>query len=154
MTDGRRIPAQPGSQRAVSRRPDRQACRTGDGISYLGYGQPVGTDVLGEFGCTKPLEMFVQVLDRPAPAPVLSSQTAPGQPPPHSRRLSQQGEMAHREAILPQGADDLPDTLTWNWLTAALVRSLPGDWWYPGGQGHGVATTTATPRPHPRYPLT
>ncbi len=64
----------------------------------------------------------------------------------------------HREAILPQGADDLPDTLTWNWLTAALVRSLPGDWWYPGGQGHGAATatatTTATPRPHPRYPLT
>jgi len=42
------------------------------------------------------------------------------------RRLSQQGEVVHREAILPQGADDLPDTLTWNWLTAALLRSLPG----------------------------
>jgi len=28
------------------------------GISYLGYGQAVGVDVRGEFGCTKPLEMF------------------------------------------------------------------------------------------------
>jgi hypothetical protein len=127
MTDGRRIPAQRGSQRAVSRRPDRQACRAGDGISYLGYGQAAGADVPGEFGCTKPLEMFAQVPGRPAPALDLSSQTAPAQPPPHGRRLSQQGEVVHREAILPQGADDLPDTLTWNWLTAALLRSLPGD---------------------------
>jgi len=126
MTDGRRIPAQRGSQRAISRRPDRQACRAGDGISYLGYGQAASADVLGESGCTKPLEMSAQVLDRPAPAPGLSSQTAPAQPPPHGRRLSQQGEVVHREAILPQGADDLPDTLTWNWLTAALLRSLPG----------------------------
>src|SRR5450755_5043868 len=109
MTDGRRRPAQPGSQRAVSRRPDREACRAGGGISYLGYGQAVGVDMLGEFGCAKLLEMFAQVLDRPAPAPGLSSQTAPGQPPPHGRRLSQQGEVVHREAVLPQGADDLPE---------------------------------------------
>jgi hypothetical protein len=73
MTDGRRIPAQRGSQRAVSRRPDRQASRAGDGLGYLGYGQAVGVDVLGEFGCTKPPEMFAQVLDRPAPAPDLRS---------------------------------------------------------------------------------
>src|ERR1700730_3635977 len=109
MTDSRRIPAQPGSQRAVSRRPDRQACRAGDDISYLGYGQAVGVDVLGEFGCTKPLEMVAQVLDRPAPAPGLSSQTAPAQPPPHGRRLTQQGEVVHRETIPPQGADYRPE---------------------------------------------
>ena len=83
--------------------------------------------MLGEFGCAKPLEILAQVPGRPAPALDLSSQTAPAQPPPHGRRLSQQGEVVHREAILPQGADDLPDTLTWNWLTAALLRSLPGD---------------------------
>ena len=67
-----------------------RACRAGDGISSLGYGQAAGADVPGEFGCTKPLEMFAQAPGRPAPALDLSAQTAPAQPPPHGRRLSQQ----------------------------------------------------------------
>jgi hypothetical protein len=90
MTDGRRIPAQPGSQRAVSRRPDRQAGRAGDGISHLSHGQPIGVDVLGEFGRAKPLVMFAQVLDRPAPIRRMPKPTCSGSHTtlPGSRRFS------------------------------------------------------------------
>jgi hypothetical protein len=79
---------------------------SGDGVGYPGDGLLVGADVLGGLGCAKLLEVLAEVIDRPAPLLAVESEAAPAEPTPHGRRLSQQGEVVHREAVASQAADD------------------------------------------------
>jgi hypothetical protein len=67
----------------------------------------VGLDVLGEFGGAKSPQAVAELTDRPAPAPDLGAQAAPGQPPAHRGFPGEQREVVHGEAIAAQAADDL-----------------------------------------------